>query len=97
MRRGLAPACLMRSPESSAISPRRSLPIPDMDGVLLDGERGFLDRFAQGRVGMNGATKVFAASAEFHHRDNFRDQFGSGMGENRGAENAISLGDRRRT
>ena len=63
-----------------------------MDGVLLDGERGFLDRFAQGRVGMNGATEVLAASTEFHDRDDFCDQFGSGMGENRGTENAISLG-----
>ena len=53
-----------------------------MDGVLLDGERGFLDRFAQSRVGVNGAAKIFAASAEFHHRDDFRNQFGGGMGEN---------------
>ena len=65
--------------------------VADVDGVFLDRERGFLDRFAQGRVGVNGAAKVFAASAEFHHRDDFGDQFGGGVGKNRRAENAIGL------
>src|SRR5258708_29860101 len=77
--------------ESSAISRRRSLPVADVDGVLLDRERGFLDRFAQGRMGVDGAAEIFAAPAKFHHRDDFGDQFGGGMGENRGPEDTIGL------
>ncbi len=65
------------------------LAVADVDGVLVDRERGFLDRFAQGRVRVNGPAEVFAAAAEFHHRDDFRDQLRGGMRQNRGAENSI--------
>ena len=68
------------------------LPVADVDGVFLDRERGFLDRFAQGRMRMHSAAEVFAAAAEFHHRDNLGDQLRGGMRKNRCTENAIGLG-----
>ncbi len=47
--------------------------VPAVDGVLLDRERGFFNRFTQGRVRVHGAAEVFAAPAEFHHRDDLGD------------------------
>ena len=66
--------------------------VADVDGVFLDRERGFLDRFAQGRMRVDGAAEVFAAPAEFHHRDDLGDQLRGGVREDRGAEDAIGLG-----
>ena len=46
--------------------------VPDMQGALLHGERGFFHGFAQGGMRVNGAAEIFRAAAEFHHRDGFR-------------------------
>ncbi len=59
--------------------PTGPLTIADVDGVFLDREGGFLDRFAQGRMRVHGPAEVFAAPAEFHHRDDLRDQFRGGV------------------
>src|ERR1043165_2870631 len=67
------------------------LSVADMDRPLLDMERGFLHRFAQGRMRVDGAAEILRAAAEFHYGDSLRDQFGGGMRENVGAQDAISL------
>src|SRR5207237_4649762 len=48
-------------------------PGSDVDGALVDCHRGFLDGFAQGRVGVVGAGDVFAAGTEGHRGDGFVD------------------------
>ena len=77
-----------------------------MDGFVPSGERGFLDRFVQRRVGMTGATDIFRRRGEFNGErqlgdqgagirpDNMRAQYpvGLGIGQNFDEAGAIGTG-----
>ena len=44
-----------------------------MDSAFLDRESRFLDRFAQGRMGVHGTSQIFRTPAKFHYGDCFCD------------------------
>ena len=50
-----------------------ALPVNDVEGAFLDGERGFLDGFAQGWVRMAGAAEILGAATKFHDGCGFGD------------------------
>lgn len=56
-------------------------PRSDRDRMAIHGQRGFLHRFRQRRMGMDGAVDVFRRGAEFDGHHQFLDQV-TGIGAN---------------
>ncbi len=64
----------------------------DVDGAAIDGERGFLDRFVQGRVGVAGAGDVLGRGAELHRERRLGDHRAGVGADDVDAEHAVARG-----
>ena len=62
------------------------------ESPLVDGQRGFADRFGQGRMRVAGAGQIFRRAAEFHQHAGFGDQFAGADAEDVNAEHAVGRG-----
>ena len=62
-----------------------------MNGASADSERGFLDRFGQGRVTVTGARNVLGRCTELHGHDDLVDQVAGIRSDDVGPENPVGL------
>lgn len=62
--------------------------------AFIGGQGGFLDDFAEGGVGVDGAREVLAATAELHDGDDFADQFADAAADHVHAQQFVGLGVR---
>src|SRR5690606_14848799 len=65
-----------------------------VDRALVDRERGFVDGFGKGRVGVDDAREILRCTLEFHRHDRFGDEFGYRRADHVHAEDAIGFGVR---
>src|SRR5487761_400078 len=66
--------------------------VSDMDGMAIDRERRFLDRFLERGVSMNGTRDVLGGRGEFHGQRSLGDHRAGVRADDMDAEDAIAAG-----